>query len=192
MQPNPTPIDRERREMLRTTLLQLREHTYRRIKDFRREHSQESDDSPGDSVDVARSSTETETHAGLIARAEEKLKHLDEAISQLEAGTYGTCVGCHVPIPIERLMALPFALYCLSCQQRRRPSEDTWSRGGTIAPYDQLWTLPDEMKGEPGSEFSGTRPDRTASIRYRGGSALEEAATPSKRSSKRARKNATR
>ena len=134
MQPNPTLIDSERREMLKTMLLQVHEHTRRRIKDFRREQSQESEFSPGDYIDIARSSADIETHAGLIARAEEKLKYLDEAISQLEAGTYGTCVGCHQSIPIERLIAVPFALYCLSCQARRRPSQDTWSRGGTIAP----------------------------------------------------------
>jgi len=123
MQSNVTYIDGERREMLRTTLLQLREHTCQRIRDFRREQSQESEFGPGDYVDVARSSADVETHAGLIARAEEKLKYLDEAIAQLEAGTYGTCVSCHQPIPIERLIALPFALCCLSCQQTRRPSQ---------------------------------------------------------------------
>jgi len=134
MQHNPTYVDGERREMLRTMLLQLREHTCQRIKDFRREQRQESESGPGDYVDMARWSADVETHAGLIARAEEKLKYLDEAISQLEAGTYGSCVGCHQPIPIERLIAVPFALYCLYCQRRRKPSQDTWSRGGTIAP----------------------------------------------------------
>jgi DnaK suppressor protein len=121
---------------------------------------------PGDYVDMARSSADVETHAGLIARAEEKLKYLDEAISQLEAGTYGSCVGCHRPIAIERLIAVPFALYCLSCQRRRKPSQDTWSRGGTIAPYDQLWTPPDENEGgaehgirrhDPGSDGQHSR-----------------------------------
>jgi len=194
MQRNVAYIDSERREMLRTMPLQLREHTCQRIKDFRREQSQESEFSPGDYVDVARSSAEVETHAGLIARAEEKLKYLDEAISQLEAGTYGTCVGCHQPIPIERLIAVPFALCCLSCQQRRRPSQDTWSRGGTIAPYDQLWTPPDEMKGVPGPEFSGTSPDQTVSIHDRVRYALEkpQAASPLRKTSKGARKHRIR
>jgi len=73
--------------MLKTMLLQLHEHTRQRIKDFRREQSQESEFSPGDYIDIARSSADIETHAGLIARAEEKLKYLDEAISQLKAGT---------------------------------------------------------------------------------------------------------
>jgi DnaK suppressor protein len=194
MQRNATQIDGERREMLRTMLQQLREHTCQRIKDFRREQSQESEFSPGDYVDVARSSADIETHAGLIARAEEKLKYLDEAISQLEAGTYGTCTGCHEPIPIERLIAVPFALYCLSCQLRRRPSQDTWGRGGTIAPYDQLWTPPDEMKGVPGPEICGTSPDQTVSIRDRVRHTLEEprAAIPSRRTLKGARQRGIR
>jgi RNA polymerase-binding transcription factor DksA len=180
--------------MLRAMLLQLREHTCQRIKDFRREQSQESEFGPGDYIDVARSSADIETHAGLIARAEEKLKYLDEAISRLEAGTYGTCVGCHQSIPIERLIAVPFALYCLSCQGRRRPSQDTWSRGGTIAPYDQLWTPPDEMKGVPGPEFGGPSPHQTVSNHHRVRYALEEpqAATPSSRTSKGAKKHRIR
>ncbi|MBV8137740.1 MAG: TraR/DksA family transcriptional regulator [Deltaproteobacteria bacterium] len=194
MQPNPTLIDSERREMLKATLLQLREHTCQRIRDFRREQSQESELGPGDSIDVARSSADIETHAGLIARAEEKLKYLDEAISQLEAGTYGTCAGCHESIPIERLIALPFAPYCLSCQRRRRPSQDTWSGRGTIAPYDHLWTPPDEMKGVPGPEFSGTSPDQTVNLHDRVRHAIAEppAATPSSRTSKGARKHGIR
>ena len=73
MQHNPTYVDGERREMLRTMLLQLREHTCQRIKDFRREQRQESESGPGDYVDMARWSADVETHAGLIARAEEKL-----------------------------------------------------------------------------------------------------------------------
>jgi DnaK suppressor protein len=149
---------------------------------------------PGDYVDMARSSADVETHAGLIARAEEKLKYLDEAISQLEAGTYGSCVGCHRPIAIERLIAVPFALYCLSCQRRRKPSQDTWSRGGTIAPYDQLWTPPDEMKGALGTEFGGTTPDQTVSIHDRVRYALAEprAATPSHRTLKNEKKHTSR
>jgi RNA polymerase-binding transcription factor DksA len=86
MQRNTTDIDSERREMLRTMLLQLREHTCQRVKDFRREQSQESEFSPGDYVDVARSSADVEAHVGLIARSEEKLKYLDEAISQARSG----------------------------------------------------------------------------------------------------------
>ena len=35
----------------------------------------------------------------LIAREEEKLKYLDEALTRLDAGAYGKCLGCERRFP---------------------------------------------------------------------------------------------
>jgi DnaK suppressor protein len=52
---------------------------------------------------------------GNAARTEvEKIK---QAISRIDAGTYGICVNCGEPIKIERLSALPYANYCIRCAQ---------------------------------------------------------------------------
>ena len=75
-------------------------------------------------VDTSASITdELDTHAGLIAREEEKLKYLDEAMTRLAVGNYGRCLKCGDSIPIARLLILPFASHCVNCQERCNPAK---------------------------------------------------------------------
>jgi RNA polymerase-binding transcription factor len=46
----------------------------------------------------------------------QKLRQLQEALDRLEAGEYGVCQGCEDPIPPRRLQAVPWAKYCVKCQ----------------------------------------------------------------------------
>ncbi len=45
----------------------------------------------------------------------EKLKQVDEALENIENGTYGICSTCDQPIPEARLDVLPFAKFCVEC-----------------------------------------------------------------------------
>jgi DnaK suppressor protein len=47
------------------------------------------------------------------------LAEIDAALARMAAGSYGTCQGCGVPIPVERLEAMPAAACCVSCQLER-------------------------------------------------------------------------
>jgi DnaK suppressor protein len=109
--------EEHRQTMLREMLNRLRDETYQRVSDFRRDQ-RDSVVQQGDEMDVARLSTDAETKANLIERAEERLRYIDQALGRLERGNYGTCAECGESIPIERLMAVPFAIYCVDCQQR--------------------------------------------------------------------------
>jgi len=142
-------VDQKRREMLREMLVRTRDETYQRIREIRAEQEQESDIAPGDEMDAARAAADVETHAGLIANAELRLKDLDDALARLEEGRYGVCTDCNQPIPVERLIAVPFALYCVKCEAKRPAERIRPSEGGTIPPYDQQWSPPEEME-EPG------------------------------------------
>jgi RNA polymerase-binding transcription factor DksA len=136
-----------RRGVLLAMLTALRDETYERVHGLRREQVDDNELAPGDEMDRARASIDLETHASLIARAEERLRYIDEAAGRAEKGRYGICAGCSEPIPLARLRALPFAVYCVACQQKRRSSDvHGWSDGTTIQPYDQQWTLPAEME----------------------------------------------
>ena len=46
-----------------------------------------------------------------------QLRMIEEALDRIEAGDYGVCLGCEEPIPAKRLQAVPWAKYCVSCQQ---------------------------------------------------------------------------
>ena len=61
--------------------------------------------------------------ATILSRLEGRERHeLDEiqaAEARLQAGVFGTCEGCGIPIPLARLRALPIARHCLTCEAAR-------------------------------------------------------------------------
>ena len=44
---------------------------------------------------------------------------IDDALVRLDAGKYGSCLECAREISEQRLRALPFAVRCQGCEQRR-------------------------------------------------------------------------
>ncbi|MFY1614870.1 TraR/DksA family transcriptional regulator [Micromonospora sp. WMMD736] len=57
--------------------------------------------------------------SAVLDAARRRLADLDEALSRVAAGTYGTCERCSRPIPAERLAARPSARTCVACASRR-------------------------------------------------------------------------
>jgi DnaK suppressor protein len=47
-----------------------------------------------------------------------QLRLVEEALDRLDSGDYGICLCCDQPIPGKRLNALPWARYCIPCQER--------------------------------------------------------------------------
>ena len=43
---------------------------------------------------------------------------IDDAIERLANGEYGICMDCGEPISEARLMARPYALFCIKCKSR--------------------------------------------------------------------------
>jgi DnaK suppressor protein len=162
-----TMLQKANRAKLREMLMRLQKQTSDRIRELRRDEDQEAETGPADEMDLARATQEVETHAGLVAGAEEKLRFLDEALTRLEQGRYGSCLGCHGPIPIERLTVLPFAAYCVDCQQKRNRAHHDWAEGVMIQPYDQQWTLPEEMAEPTEREHRSTAIEEELAVGYR-------------------------
>jgi len=46
-----------------------------------------------------------------------QLRLVEEALDRLANGDYGVCMNCEEPIPAKRLKALPWARYCVPCQE---------------------------------------------------------------------------
>ena len=46
------------------------------------------------------------------------LKSVQAAIARFNDETFGTCLRCDEPIPEKRLKALPWAAYCVPCQEK--------------------------------------------------------------------------
>lgn len=45
------------------------------------------------------------------------LREIDEALARIDDGGYGTCLECDEAISMKRLDALPWARYCVTCQE---------------------------------------------------------------------------
>jgi DnaK suppressor protein len=53
-----------------------------------------------------------------------QLRLIEEALDRLESGDYGVCLACEEPIAEKRLRALPWARYCVHCQETNGPQLD--------------------------------------------------------------------
>ncbi len=46
-----------------------------------------------------------------------QLRLVEEALDRVESGDFGICLACDQSIPAKRLNALPWARYCVPCQE---------------------------------------------------------------------------
>ena len=72
----------------------------------------------GDEVDKAYVSYEHAMAVDAAAREIHELQSIDEALERIASGTYGVCAECGGAVALPRLQALPFAEYCIQCQER--------------------------------------------------------------------------
>ena len=54
-----------------------------------------------------------------------QLSQVECSLDRLESGDYGTCVSCGEAIAAKRLQAVPWALYCIACQDQFFPRESS-------------------------------------------------------------------
>ncbi len=59
----------------------------------------------------------------LLQMRTESLARIDEALARLDAGKYGSCFECEKEISERRLRALPFAVRCQACEERREQEQ---------------------------------------------------------------------
>jgi DnaK suppressor protein len=71
-----------------------------------------------DALDSVQRSTEREYAITSLDRDWQTIKELDLALERMENGQYGTCQRCEEEISPKRLRALPWASFCISCQER--------------------------------------------------------------------------
>lgn len=69
-------------------------------------------------ADHASDLLDRELDESLGENADHVVAEIDEALAQIEAGTYGTCRVCGAAIPEERLEAIPYATLCLDDRRR--------------------------------------------------------------------------
>lgn len=74
-------------------------------------------DSHADTADQAAVSYDKDALQQQSEQARRQLRLLEDALRRLEAGKYGDCVLCGKEIAVARLEAIPWARYCVDCQE---------------------------------------------------------------------------
>lgn len=66
------------------------------------------------------------------------LRQVNAAIERINTGEYGICASCEEPISEKRLKAIPWAKYCVSCQDRiqSRGYDDTMTEDEEAIPTE--------------------------------------------------------
>ena len=75
------------------------------------------DDSADDSIDRANNSFNRELMFSLSDVERQALILIEEAFERLDKGGYGQCTHCGEHIGLARLKAVPWARYCIGCQE---------------------------------------------------------------------------
>lgn len=77
------------------------------------------DDSSDDFADRANNCYNRELMFSLSDTERSLVQEVDRALDRLDAGAFGSCTHCGDAIGLDRLYALPWARYCIVCQERK-------------------------------------------------------------------------
>ena len=78
---------------------------------------------PFDVADLSTQSHEEWIFLNRISLDVSLLRQIKDALLRIGEQTYGICQDCQTPISVKRLEAVPWASYCLQCQDRH----GTWT-----------------------------------------------------------------
>ena len=112
------PAKRDRLEVIRERLLSQRQELLDLYKHDLRVGQQSSDEASEDIVDRANNAYQREFMFNLSGSERRLLRQVEEALERLDQGGYGTCDHCGEPIGSKRLKAIPWARYCVDCQEK--------------------------------------------------------------------------
>lgn len=108
-------MDPKQLEYFKNKLLQKQlslGETVHRNEDYGREKDQDTQDIG----DMALESYTKEFFFGKSAGDREILQLIQEALNRIEDASFGLCCHCENPISEKRLEAVPWAGYCVACQ----------------------------------------------------------------------------
>lgn len=75
-------------------------------------------------ADMAGDHYDREFSLGIASSEQGVIYEIDEALKRIEDGSYGLCFTCDKPIAKSRLKAVPYAKYCVQCQQKEELTKD--------------------------------------------------------------------
>ncbi len=115
---------------------------------------------PADDTDQIAESHDEFVAAGLGTLACEKLQLMNHALERMDRGEFGICRGCGEEIAFNRLKAVPWVIFCVSCQQNRDAAltlSRTYAREDPLRPT----SAPQSAANHVAASHTATSTERT-------------------------------
>jgi DnaK suppressor protein len=74
-------------------------------------------------IETVQLASQREFTARALEREAKSLMQIGAALKRIDDGEFGICLECEEPISAKRLAAVPWAAYCLHCQELRDAQE---------------------------------------------------------------------
>ena len=78
-----------------------------------------------DALDEVQHAAERELAIRNLDRESHLLRNVKAALQRMDQGSYGVCLHCEEEISQKRLEAVPWAAYCIRCQEMADRSSET-------------------------------------------------------------------
>jgi len=111
-------LTKEEIKEIRKHLLELRDDALARLKE-KKDTEMPEDAAYGDPIDVATQSLDKEILFEQNDNSQTTIDQIESALRKIDKGIYGKCEYCRAVLPKKRIKALPFARYCVNCQNSR-------------------------------------------------------------------------
>ena len=110
-------VPQDRYQALRQRLQNQRDEILNMYKQDLRAGQESADDGTEDIVDRANNAYNRELMFSLSDNERATLLQIENALRRMEEGIYGKCSNCGQNIALPRLEALPWARFCVDCQE---------------------------------------------------------------------------
>ena len=84
-------------------------------------------------IETVQLAGQREFAARTLERESKSLMQITGALKRIEDGEFGICLDCEEPISDKRLAAVPWAAYCLRCQEMHDAEEPRYTVGPKLA-----------------------------------------------------------
>src|SRR5271165_225954 len=78
-----------------------------------------------DLIEMVQLASDREFAVRTLERESKSLMQVDAALKRMDHGEFGICLECEEPISAKRLAVVPWAAYCLQCQQLHDTRDST-------------------------------------------------------------------
>jgi DnaK suppressor protein len=112
-------MDKKKMKTYRDRLLERRESLVSQVTAAELSSRERDLEATQDPADMAANAYTKELLISMSDNDRMLLGLIDEALARVESGDYGECVNCAEPIQEKRLNAVPWARYCLRCQDMK-------------------------------------------------------------------------